>query len=67
MSLALHGHGTPPLWATTLAMAEAWGIPPWEVEEHASAEWADRFIVWRNAQAEMMNPKKIAGKGKRLI
>jgi hypothetical protein len=48
-------------------MAEAWGIPPWDVEDHASAEWADRFIVWRNAQAEMMNPKKIAGKGKRLI
>jgi len=48
-------------------MAEAWGIPPWDVEDHASAEWADRFIVWRNAQSEMMNPKKIAGKGKRLI
>jgi len=33
-------------------MAEAWGIPPWEVEAQATKLWADRWAAWNNAKAD---------------
>lgn len=27
-------------------------MPPWEIEEHAPALWVDRWLAWKQAQAE---------------
>ena len=35
-----------------LEMAEAWGIPPWKVEEELTKEWWDRFMTHRKLKAE---------------
>lgn len=32
-------------------MAEAWGMPPWAIEEHANVEWPERFVAYRKALA----------------
>jgi hypothetical protein len=61
--LAVKGHGEPPAWYTLAAAAEAWGAPPWELEEHAPAIWLDRFVALRNAEADASKPKSKAGRG----
>ncbi len=33
-------------------MAEAWGIPPWQVEDQASALWVDRWLVLQDARSK---------------
>lgn len=54
----------PPDWYTVLLAAEAWGAPPWEIEEAASALWIDRFAAVRNAEASASaKPQHIAGSG----
>lgn len=38
-----------------LAMAEAWGLPPWQIEKECSVFWADAFadyVKWRAFEAE---------------
>ena len=48
-----------------------WGIPPWQIEAEAPAEWMDRFIVVavERAKARERDSKRAqgAGKGRRLI
>lgn len=26
-------------------------MPPWEIEEHAPAQWIDRWLAWKQAEA----------------
>ena len=33
-------------------MAEAWGVPPWVIEDDASQEWAERFVAYRTTLNE---------------
>lgn len=47
--------------------AEAWGRPPWEIEEQAPAVWMDRFAAFHNAKATAGQPKGGGGKGRRLV
>lgn len=70
--MAFHGHGAPPEWYVLAAAAEAWGVPPWELEETAPALWLDRFAAVKGAEAQAANPKKLgvsggSGKVTRLI
>lgn len=40
---AMQGAPGAPIWATTLALAEKWHIPPWEVHRHPGIlKWAAR-------------------------
>ena len=49
-------------------MAEAWGVPPNELEPEVSALWADRFLAWQNAKAKAVAPKKkLKSNTKRLV
>lgn len=32
-----------PEWALILAASEAWGLPPWVIEQEAPALWLDRL------------------------
>lgn len=48
------------MWVAVLEAAKEWGIPPWRVEEEATAEWWDRWMVMRQEQPK---PKKRMGKG----
>ena len=52
----------PPDWYTALAAAEAWGLPPWEVED-APAVWLDRFTAVVNERANQQKPKGKGGTG----
>lgn len=55
LALALHGHGPLPEWAVVLEIAKDWGIPPWQVETEASAEWVERWALMR---VETSKPRK---------
>ena len=58
----------PPGWYTVLAAAEAWGVPPWVIEEEASAQWIDRFVALLNEVYERdVRRRGNAGTGRRLI
>jgi len=37
--------------------AEEWHIPPWQVEEQATQEWWDRWVVMRQERAKTKQPK----------
>ena len=53
-----------PLWVITLKMAEAWGIPPWQVESDASAEWIQRWVALHNSEQEKLAREIKRGKSK---
>lgn len=37
-----------PAWLGVLQMAEAWGVPPWEIEDaEGSLMWANRWAFYR--------------------
>lgn len=38
-----------------LEIAKDWGIPPWQVETEASAEWVERWALMR---VETSKPRK---------
>jgi hypothetical protein len=40
-----------------LEAGEAWGRPPWEVEETASGLWIERFSLWQSAKGRRFGPK----------
>lgn len=51
------------MWGTTLQLADAWGCPPWEVEDHPdSAYWAARWAIYRKelqaAQERKTKPRE---------
>jgi hypothetical protein len=49
-----------PWWIETLDAAERWGIPPWELEEHAPDIWMERQLLWtaaRNNRASDRRPE----------
>jgi hypothetical protein len=55
-----------------LAMAEAWGIPPWEIEERGSALWGERYVLWRTAvnkaqEKAQKDPGRGATRGRDLL
>jgi hypothetical protein len=40
--------GPPPTWLGVLQMAEAWGVPPWEImRAPGSLLWAARWAAYR--------------------
>jgi hypothetical protein len=47
-------------------MAEAWGRPPWEIEEQTPVVWADRYVEYHNA-IEKSKPKPRASAGRRVV
>jgi hypothetical protein len=37
-----------PHWVTALQLAEAWGVPPWEVMERPGGmRWAHRYVFYQ--------------------
>ena len=43
-----HTYGSPPVWLGVLQMAEAWGVPPWEIIRHpGSLVWGARWAAYR--------------------
>ena len=60
-----HPSLTMPLWVGSLEMAEAWGIPPWVVEEQASQAWVERYLLYRNEIAK--EQERQAEKAKRNV
>lgn len=59
MRLALTGARLPtgqsiPIWISALQMAEAWGIPPWEIMERSgSLRWMARWKFYREQVARV--------------
>jgi len=45
-----------PLWVNVLLAAEAWGVPPWEVER-GSAKWFTRWMTLTAERARAENDK----------
>jgi len=42
----------PPIWVKVLQMAEAWGVPPWEImQQPGSVRWAARWSFYREQLA----------------
>lgn len=39
-----------PTWAKILMAAEAWGMPPWEVERQCNGWWWKRWLAWLEAK-----------------
>jgi len=39
------------MWASVLAQAERFGIPPWQFEEECTQEWWARIGAYGQAQA----------------
>ena len=58
--MAFQGHGSPPEWYVLEVAAEAWGVPPWVLEESAPALWLDKFAAVKGAEAQASNPKKLS-------
>ena len=54
-----------PSWVATLEMSEAWGIPPWQVDDQASQYWVERFLCYRAETAK--EQKRQAEKSKRKM
>lgn len=43
-----HAAGPAPTWLGVLQMAEAWGVPPWEImDAEGSLLWAARWAAYR--------------------
>ena len=43
-----------PIWITALQLAETWGVPPWEIMEHAgSLMWASRWAFYQKIVARV--------------
>ncbi len=58
---AVSRSGGPPTWMGVLQMAEAWGVPPWEImSAHGSLKWAARWAAYRKevAWVHEQNSKK---------
>ena len=36
-----------PIWVMILQAADDWHVPPWVVEEDATADWWTRWRCWR--------------------
>ena len=65
--LSATGVGAPPEWYGIEAAAEAWGIPPWVVEDTAPALWVDRFVAMANAKAAAQKQPKPKAGMKKLV
>lgn len=46
-----------PQWVIVLQMAEAWGVPPWQVEDEMSLMWWERWQTWSAERAALNKPK----------
>jgi len=47
-----------PIWISALQMAEAWGVPPWEIMEHpGSLMWAARWAFYQKQAAWVREQK----------
>ena len=40
-----------PAWVGVCQVAEAWGVPPWEVDDSPRIDWFWRTQAYRHAQA----------------
>lgn len=55
-----------PLWVSVLEMAEAWGVPPWEIVAHRGGlRWMTRFkfyheqaVQYQHEEMDKNKPRK---------
>ncbi len=45
-----------PDWSLLLEIAEAWGMPPYEIEEKCPTIWISRWVLLRKCKAHRDDP-----------
>jgi len=64
LELGIKGKGNMPLPALILEAAQAWGVPPWVVEEKCTAYWWRWYIAYRRA---LQSVESVPIGGERLL
>jgi len=51
------------MWLMVLEAGKEWGLPPWAVEEQATALWWERWRVWREEKGRFEEGRRARGEG----